>query len=537
MKRNIFTLLCAGTLLVTTGCSSFLEETPKSSITSAAYILTADQAASNTETLYETGAPNIYSTSTTIWAGTTSMLGGFVSGYFDNEYAGLELAISNSKTLTRNSVNVSDEMDRIWDACYSAISIANQGLADIPNLTDISSDLADQYVAESKFFRAFSYFMLVKTFGDVPLLTSAVDSPNGLEGERNASSEVYDLIVSDLTDAVAVLPNAAYADNSVRITSNVVNTLLAQVYLQMSGYPMLDDHYAEAAAAAKAVISSGKHSLTQSDNDTDQSAFNKLRTTDKLPESIYYYEFNATIRTSGYWPNYSLPNVTNGYGILKCGNMNISYIPTNGILNMYDSSEDIRIQNKQFFVDEYDYIDASGNPQVANFTENNHPMGNYYYYDEEALLNTGLGTKDVNIFRYSDVLLMAAEAVAKSGGSISEAAGYLAEVKARALLSTSSQTEASIKSELSALGADAFVEEVWAERLRELVLEFRIWDDICRTRKYPQFDENNPGTVTFIDVVGASNNWGKTFAETDLLWPISANELQRCPLMEQNPGY
>lgn len=526
MKKNISLLLCLGVLLTTTSCEKFLEESPKSSITSASYITTEDQLISNTNILYRSGAPTMYS-SLDVFSGTYAMIGGFVSGYFDNEFSGQEVVVSYSQSLLRTSANIASEMDGIWDSCYSAINIANQAIQDGPEIDGISSSVLSLYIAESKFFRALNYFYMVKTWGDVPLILTPSSSIEGLEVARTASSEVYNQIISDLTDAVADLPSGTLYSNSRRITSSVANTLLADVYLQMSGYPLSSDHYADAANAARAVISSGSHSLATNDDMDTGSAYNKLRTTDELSEAIYCMEFNATISSTGYWPAVAFSTEANGWGYSKYSVANNCYKATNGILNMYDPSDDLRIQDRQFFVTEYIHP-TTGEVHTLSF-----PC-NYLFYDEDAYLNTGIGTKDKNIYRYAEVLLIAAEAIAKSGGDMTEARGYLAEVMARASMS---KDQSQIESELASLSTEKFIEAVWAERLRELVLETKIWDDVCRTRKYPQFDEDNLGTVSFVDVIGASNNWGKTFAEKDLLWPISANELQRNTSLTQNTGY
>jgi hypothetical protein len=89
-----------------------------------------------------------------------------------------------------------------------------------------------------------------------------------------------------------------------------------------------------------------------------------------------------------------------------------------------------------------------------------------------------------------------------------------------------------------AMPAVEFVEEVWEERFRELVFEFQTWYDIVRTRKYPRTSAAANGEITFVDVIGQTNTWGKTFSATHLLLPISESERQRNPILgEQNPGY
>ena len=159
----------------------------------------------------------------------------------------------------------------------------------------------------------------------------------------------------------------------------------------------------------------------------------------------------------------------------------------------------------------------------------------WYYYDEEAILHTSRGTKDWNFYRLAEILLDAAESIAQSQGVTAEAAGYLAQVKARANME--GKTVDAIAKDLQKLGKQAFIEACWTERLRELPLEFKMWDMCIRTKKFPNISETTPGQVTYVDLVGAKNASGFTFTQSDLLWPISTNEIQRNPNLEQNEGY
>src|SRR5690606_22025341 len=151
-----------------------------------------------------------------------------------------------------------------------------------------------------------------------------------------------------------------------------------------------------------------------------------------------------------------------------------------------------------------------------------------------ALFETGRGDKDLKVYRYAEVLLIAAEAIARTEGVTAEAVGYLADVRSRAYWKTDRND---IVSQLQGLTEQAFIEEVWKERLRELPMEVRMWSDIQRTRLYPETRSENPGEVQFVNVIGHSNNWGQTFQERHLLLPISQNELDRNPELIQNPGY
>ena len=526
MKNNILIILLSLVIGAITSCSNFLDENPRSSLTSAGFYQTPAQAEASVNILYRAGFPTMYGAGSA-YGGPNAMLGGYVSGYFDNEYAGQEVVVQYSKELSRTSVNIANQMDGVWDACYSAINRANSAIKYIPSI-DMDANQSAKLIAEAKFFRATNLFYLVKMFGELPLNLEPYESLEGLYIPRTSTSEIYKQIIADLKEAVSVLPNASFYNNSGRITKNVANTALADVYLQVSGFPVQENHFADAATAAKAVISSGKHSLTQNLNKTDQSAYNILRETDGLNEAVYAYEFNNTVSPSGWWPTYSFPNSAAGWGLFKYAITNLSYGVSNGFFNIYDPAKDIRGQEKQFFFTKYERPD---NGKVEDLGV----LANWYYFDKVAMLETGRGTKDFNIYRYSQVLLIAAEAIAQSEGVTAEAASYVAQLKARA--SSAGKTVAAFETELMGLSKDAYINEVWVEKMRELPLEFKLWDDIIRTRQYPQFSAANKGSVSFVNVVGAPNNWGKTFTEKDLLWPISTNEMQRNPELIQNPGY
>jgi hypothetical protein len=91
------------------------------------------------------------------------------------------------------------------------------------------------------------------------------------------------------------------------------------------------------------------------------------------------------------------------------------------------AANDLRIQPNQFF--HWNYTNPDNG---KTWTAPENACGCWFWYDEDALLNTGRSTKDRDIFRYAEALLDAAESIAQSQGVTAEAAGYLAQVKARA---------------------------------------------------------------------------------------------------------
>lgn len=510
-----------------TSCDDFLEEKPKENLNLGQFYKTANHARTGVNALYRSGLINFYDAG--VYNGATIAWGSYLSGLYDNEYKGQEVIVQYSQELTISESNIANQMNSLWESCYQAIARANTALKYIPAIEDpnFSSGEKEELLAQAKFFRAFNYFHLVKCYGDVPLVTEPYESLDNLYIPRNASSEVYALIEQDLKDAIPALNNEAFVKNGFRITQATAETLLANVYLQISGFPLKNNRYSDAAAAARSVINAGKHNLTKHTDHAENSAYNILRTEDTLTEYVFSRERSETITDyQNRWVQLSFPVYAAGWGTFKYTLTNNAIRPMPTLINVYDPVNDLRIQERQFFFTEYE--DQNGT--ISKFDQ----PSPWFYLDEEAMFETGISGKDFPIYRYAEVLLIAAEAIAESEGVTAEAVGYLADVQSRAY-TTKSREE--IVSSLSGLSKEKFVEAVWAEKIRELCLEMKIWDDIQRTRKYPSTSAENKGVVTFIDVVGAKNPWGATFQEKHLLWPITEQELQRNPELTQNPGY
>lgn len=521
--KNILTIAiaCAG-LMSFSACNNFLDEEPRSTLTNVAYYQTQAQAEANVNYLYRTGAMNCYTNFGSAYCASFQAAQESLTGYFVNkDYEGQEYIYKYSRELTRQefTMQLASSMDNIWDNCFRGVNVANGAIKYIPTIS-MDKSVADRLMGEAKFFRAFNYYQLVKVFGDVPFYTEPYETPDNMQLPRTDKATIYAQIESDLNDAVNVLADATFSANNHRITKHVAAMLLSEVYMRQS-------KYAEAAGAARIVINSA-HSLTTNDDLSLGSAYNKLRENDDLPESVYAYEFDNQISNSGWLTTYAF----DGAATSLFGTYAITqriHGPIDRFLNVYESN-DLRRQPNQFFHWQYT------NPKTGqSWTSKDNLACCWYYYDEEAMLNTGRGTKDWNIYRYAEALLNAAESIAQANGVTSEAAGYLAQVQARANME--GKTAEAIASDLMKLSKEKFIEACWTERLREMPLEFKMWDLCSRISKFPNISKTTPGQVTWVNLVGAQNASGATFKESDLLWPLSVNEIQRNPNLEQNEGY
>ncbi len=156
-----------------------------------------------------------------------------------------------------------------WNNAYEVINQANLVIGNV-NIIESDADKKNRIEGEAKFLRALNYFDLVRHFSSgtkgVPIRTDGIlDYAVDLTITRSSVSDGYTLILSDLQDAVSLLPetNDFFADKY------AAQALLARVYLQQG-------NYAGARDAANDVIANSGHSLTSTfaaafNNDADSS--------------------------------------------------------------------------------------------------------------------------------------------------------------------------------------------------------------------------------------------------------------------------
>lgn len=525
-SKYIYLFILSGYLF---SCTDFLNEEPKSAISTDQFFSSKADAISAVNNLYRNGFPSFYNASSA-YMGPTIMYGGYMSGLFDNQYKGQERFVQDCQNLDINPVADNNYLLSAWQNPYIGVTRANTAVKYIPTTPGLTADEVNKYLAEAKFFRALNYFQLVKLFGKVPLVKEPYESLSDLYVAPSSEEEIYNFIVEDLTFAFenggltdAPMPGKK-PNNEYRISKGSVAALLADVYLNMSGYPVLANKYADAAGIAKYLITNPAYALIQNGATPEESAFNKLRTSDEQKEYLYVVEYDNSIANGGWRPTYCFPNEAASWGEFSYNITCLTYKPMPQLLTVYDKTNDLRIQEKQYFHTRYTYTKGPKAGQTIEFGAY-YP---YFWFESQALYTTAISSKDQVHYRLSEMYLLAAEAIAQTSGVTAEAAGYLAEIKARASMN---KTKEQITSELMALSKDNFIHEVWTEKIRELIFENKIWNDITRTRMYPAVSGE---TITFVPLIGAVNPWGKSFAEKDLVLPYPNDEVQRNPKLKGN---
>ncbi len=216
-----------------------------------------------------------------------------------------------------------------------------------------------QYIGEGYFFRAWNYFVLLKQFGDLPIITKALDPSNQsdqqiLYGSRSSRTDVVNFIISDLDSAIANMDIKSNLPAG-RLNKDVASIFESRVCLYEGTWEKYHQNdafkgttngsafLAKAAQAAKAVITGGRYSLsTGNPNQVYYNLFNQIDYSNN-PEVMLWRGYNQEA-FGGNFGN-QLWNWPNGSGLTKA--MMDMYLCTDGlpisVSPLYKGDTDIRV--------------------------------------------------------------------------------------------------------------------------------------------------------------------------------------------------
>ncbi|TKG93749.1 RagB/SusD family nutrient uptake outer membrane protein [Puteibacter caeruleilacunae] len=163
---------------------------------------------------------------------------------------------------------IAPQNDGHWDGSYKAIRACNYLLEKAEIAGEEISDKLDTYKGEAYFFRAMTYYRMLKVWGGVPIVTKTLTTDSEeLFAPRNSREEVFNLIVADLDKAISLLPDEVTGSNVGRITKLGAYAYKARVTLfegtwrKNHGGDNANGFIDMAIAAADQVIASGKYEL------------------------------------------------------------------------------------------------------------------------------------------------------------------------------------------------------------------------------------------------------------------------------------
>jgi hypothetical protein len=398
---------------------------------------------------------------------------------------------------------------QIWLTWYQVIAAANAAIAGANSLGLPEADI-NPVIAEARFVRAFSYYHLVRFFGEIPYIDYNVTDPASVGKIAKTSVEdIYANIIGDLTFAKQWLPEKQVNDIRTRASKGTAATYLASVHLTRGDY---QDAYTE----AKYVIDN--KDLFGYKLEADFQNLYRASTAGTIKETIFAMDF---------------------LGQTNSGNQNEDYMAAmTGVLN-YQAGFGVNVPSLAVYQtwDERDYrrkvsfedtLIVTGVKQpYSKFTTPRPHIAKWRRFPGNSQADGRMSDHNYPDFRYAEVLLIAAEALAETSGVTDEAKGYVNEVRARArnwagVASTFPEDVA------DGLTDEQFIDLILEERRIELAFEWKRWHDIQRREL---------GNEVFLgpDALEPRANFDPA---RDYLFPLPATDLAINPnLKPNNPGY
>jgi hypothetical protein len=522
-----YLLLIILSVALLSSCNKFLDTKPVDSITPDTYYKTQEDLNRALAAVYDRlGDRRTYG----------SALYGYLA-FSDEFYLKSQLTGYMSNTIDASML----ELNRCWEALYVGIERANMLLDHLDGAL-VSDSSKNEVKGQTLFLRAFYYFNLVDNWGAVPLKLTSTKSPTEPPLPRASVADIYAQIVKDLKDAEGLARDITYYGYNGRISKTAVQAMLARVYLTMAGYPLQDEaKYADAKTYAEKVITSNLHALNPSFSQIFINlAQDKYDIKECLWEIEYYGNNQGIVREGGYvgsWMGLYCPNIDTGF----------AYDYVHATRKLYDAYEagDLR---RDWTIAPYRFNPSGTGGNLVKVTRTNWGPTEIYersagkYRREYELVrprDQDFTTINFPMIRYSDVLLMFAEAENEINGPTAAAYDAINKVRRRGFGKAVEVADPTADLPAGLAQVD-FSEAVRAERFRELSYEGIRKHDLLRWGNYvltmqqmvTAYQTNMPATLSPAAIGQASR-----ITSRSVLFPIPNSEIAVNPNLSQNPGW
>jgi hypothetical protein len=417
---------------------------------------------------------------------------------------------------------------------YEAIFRANQVLYYVPEIAFDDENNKNRILAQAYFLRGLYYYNLALLWGSESKSLGIVLEPSTpqMQPEGHTGTEVYQQAISDFTEAQKSLPEEWDNTNKGRATKGAALAFRAKCYMQLH-------QWNEAKTDLQWLVEGeGKRYYDLTTNYFD----NFDKDTENNIESVFEIQYSdvhkAPAGDGDFDPNPNL-GLNRGQFFAPPG---IGW--TDGELRPWLVTEfkkeknlsndyDIRLRYTAFY--EGMEVDFPDNDKIYSFTSNAatwgqdnwrgrvffRKYGSDYYRDYDDYHNP----TNVRLIRFSDVLLMYAESIAESGGTLSTAVAQVDRVRTRA-----NMPKLAVNNPTATSGKDAFVKRLQMERFLELATEGHRWADIKRWGLL----DNQAGIDELKSRDADFNNF--QIGRHNCL-PLPSDEINNNPNIAQNPNY
>ena len=577
MKKIFQYILVAVSLFSATSCDSFIEVEPEGVIDEQLAMENPDKMVT---AAYAMLGDCWYTYPFNLWpygdvASDDCLKGG--SGTTDTGYHPMEIW----STLT----STPGEFDELWYRLYCAISRCNRALVSVAEYGEgtLGAETAKQRDAEVRFLRAHFYFKLLTMFRQIPWIDEEVYKNNAQEQTRNDEftyEQLFQKIIDDFKVAYDVLP--AEQKDGGRVNKIAAASYLAKCYLTLAwgdgyeatnGVSHINQDYMNKVVEYTDVVKSSKYGYLEDFGDIFLPEYKNSK------ESIFAvqcsdYKDDNTIFGRANWSN-----MLNGcWGIWSCGwdfhkpsqNLVSAFKTKDGLpdFDNFDKTIDYPI-NGVPTAQKWDprLFHTVGMPtfpykyeESYTLTKDNSRTPNTYGYytslkevpqrSKGETYNSPWQAFDMNdyVFRYSDVMLMRAEALIETG-KLEEARTIINDIRQRAKNSVAKHIQYAADQCEIALYPDTYFKDKetarkclqWERRL-ELAMEngryfdLRRWGIASKTlNAYFETEKNDvyDGQTYAQYLKDAHYTPGK-----NEFYPVPYNQLYYVPgLYSQNKGY
>jgi len=185
----------------------------------------------------------------------------------------------------------------LWAGIYKTINIANNIIATVPIVNDVTFSQTDRNNSrgEAYFLRAYSYFDLVRLWGNVPIQTSPTKTTADAQGVGNSSpAQVYKQVQQDLDSAETLLSSTV---NRNRANKTTAKALKARLYLYQKDWTKAESY------ATELINNAANFKLVK--------PYNLFFASKNTTESIF--EIDYTVNNKNSWAsNWFASNITGG---------------------------------------------------------------------------------------------------------------------------------------------------------------------------------------------------------------------------------
>lgn len=249
-KKLLYTgCFMAASMLSLTSCGDFLDEDPKGQLNPETFYTIEDDYTAGVNTLYDKVNQTQSWTNPMYpqWQGDD-----ITANPGSNKQACAALDAFDSDGANKG-------VTEAWTQHYAVIKTANLIIEGSEKFPGDKAKIATA-LGNAHFWRAYSYYYLVRVFGKLPIITKT--NIEQFDAQPSEIEKVYELIVQDLKDAINELPTG-YDKEPARLfgvdvwaTKQAAQSTLTAVYMSMAGYPLNKgtEYYKLAAELAKDVI-------------------------------------------------------------------------------------------------------------------------------------------------------------------------------------------------------------------------------------------------------------------------------------------